>query len=163
MNTFNLRSNALKGLRKAMNDFEITGFDELQEDLKKAINYYPDKAKETLEKEGRRFKAEVKKVALSSTKKHNGNLTKGFRVSKAQGFRENMEVNFMAENKKNPHWHLIENGHDVYAGGKNGNESKKVGYIAGKHIVERVTVKYRAEFPKRLETMRDEILKEAGF
>lgn len=85
-----------------MNDFEIAGFDELQEDLKKAINYYPDKAKETLEKEGRRFKAEVKKVALSSTKKHNGNLTKGFRVSKAQGFRDNMEVNFMAENKKNP-------------------------------------------------------------
>lgn len=55
------------------------------------------------------------------------------------------------------------NGHDVYAGGKNGNSSKKVGYVPGKHIVERVTVKYRAEFPKRLETMRDEILKEAGF
>ena len=146
-----------------MNDFEIAGFDELQEDLKKAINYYPDKAKETLGKEGRRFNAGVNEVALASTKKHNGNLTKGFRVSKAQGFRDNMEVNFMAENKKNPHWHLIENGHDVYAGGKNGNSSKKVGYVPGKHIVERVNVTYRAAFQNRLETLRAEILKAAGF
>ena len=39
-----------------MDDFTISGFGEISEDLKKAIDYYPNKAEETLEKEGRKFK-----------------------------------------------------------------------------------------------------------
>lgn len=143
-----------------MDDFIISGFEELQSDIKKAISYYPNKAEKTLEGEGRKFKKLAKENTNKMVKTRTGNLTKGYRTTKATGFRENMEVNFMAENKKNPHFHLIENGHDVYAGKK--GKAVKVGYKSGYHMIQRTKEEYKEILPKSLEKMRDEILKEAG-
>lgn len=145
-----------------MSDFEISGFSELQEDLKKAIKIYPDKAIETLEAEGRSFKKTAKANTKKMVKEHTGNLTRGFRTTKAQGYRENMEVYFCAENKKNPHFHLVEHGHDLYVGGQGKKPIKKIGYVQGKHMLEKTIVEYRNVLPGRLEKMRDEILKGAG-
>lgn len=143
---------------------ELSGLTELQDDLKKAIDLYPDKAEATLQRQGRLFSNRVKVITEKVTKKHRGNITKGFKVTKVTGFRENMECHFMAEGrgKKNPHFHLVDQGHDVYAGGKAGHESVKVGHVAGKHMVQKAYVEYKEEIPKAMERMRDSILKEAG-
>ncbi|RGG63424.1 hypothetical protein DWW96_10805 [Eubacterium sp. AF17-7] len=143
-----------------MDDFTIAGFGEISEDLKKAIDYYPNKAEKTLEKEGRKFKKLAKENTNKLVRVRTGNLTSGYRVSKAIGYRENMEVNFMAENKGNAHFHLIEHGHDVYAGEK--GKAVKVGYKSGYHMIQRTKDEYKERLPQSLEEMRDEILREAG-
>ncbi len=145
-----------------MNDFTIAGFDELQDDLLRAVKLYPDKAMETLEHEGREFKKRVREITRSVTKEYTGNITKGFRISKAKGFGTEMYVEFSAEGKKNPHFHLVENGHDAYAGGRKGYKGKKVGFVPGKHMVKKATLEYREKLPEALEKMRDEILREVG-
>ena len=143
-----------------MDSFTLSGFGELDEDLKKAIDYYPNKAEETLEKEGRKFKKLAKENTNKLVRVRTGNLTSGYRTTKAVGYRENMEVNFLAERKSNPHFHLIEHGHDVYAGEK--GKAVKVGYKSGYHMIQRTKEEYKEILPKSLEAMRDEILKEAG-
>ena len=146
-----------------MDSFTLKGFDELQDDLKKAIDLYPQKAEEALQKNGEEFKKRVKNITLRVTTKHTGNITKGFKVTKVTGFRENMECHFMAEGKgkKNPHFHLVENGHDVYAGGKGGKIASKVGYVPGKHMVRQAAEEYQQELPVQLEQVLDDILKGA--
>lgn len=146
-----------------MDNFTIRGFDELQDDMKKAINLYPQKAEEALIKQGQEFKKRVIKITNQVTKKYKGNITKGFKVTEVYGFRENMECHFMAEGrgKKNPHFHLVENGHDVYAGGKGGRTATKVGYVPGKHMVRQASKEYQEELPKQLEQVLDDILKGA--
>lgn len=146
-----------------MTSFELSGFEELQEDLKKAIDLYPDKAEEVLQKQGKEFSKQVRRITLDVTKRYKGNITKGFKVTKVTGYRENMECHFMAEGrgKKNPHFHLVENGHDVYAGGKGGHESQKVGYVPGKHMVQKAAMEYQEKLPLVMEEMRDSILKGA--
>lgn len=146
-----------------MDSFTLKGFDELQDDLKKAIDFYPQKAEEALQKNGEEFKKRVKNITLRVTTKHTGNITKGFKVTKVTGFRENMECHFMAEGKgkKNPHFHLVENGHDVYAGGKGGKIASKVGYVPGKHMVRQAAEEYQQELPVQLEQVLDDILKGA--
>lgn len=145
-----------------MNDFILSGFDELQEDLKKAIDYYPDMAEKELEKQGKKFKKQAKENTLQVTKKRTGNLTSGYRTTKALGYRGNIEVHFMAESKKNPHFHLVEHGHVLYAGGKNKHASVESGFVPGKHMIQKTALEYQEQLPKAMEAMRDKILKEAG-
>ena len=68
-----------------MDDFIISGFGEISEDLKKAIDYYPNKAEKTLEKEGRKFKKLAKEnniayVAEGSNMSDNGDYRPGLKV-----------------------------------------------------------------------------------
>ena len=63
-----------------MDDFIISGFGEISEDLKKAIDYYPNKAEKTLEKEGRKFKKLAKENTNKLVRVRTGNLTSGYRV-----------------------------------------------------------------------------------
>lgn len=145
-----------------MNNFTLSGFEELQDDLKKAIDYYPDMAEKELEKQGRKFKKQAKENTLQATKKRTGNLTAGYRTTKALGYRGDIEVHFMAENRKNPHFHLVEHGHVLHAGGKNGHTSVESGFVPGKHMIQKTVLEYQEQLPKALKTMRDKILKEAG-
>lgn len=52
------------------------------------------------------------------------------------------------------HFHLIENGHNLVRGGR------IVGFVPGKHIMEKTRNEYENIVPQRFEEMIDEILKE---
>ena len=52
------------------------------------------------------------------------------------------------------HFHLIENGHNLVRGGR------IVGFVPGKHIMEKTRNEYENIVPQRFEEMVDEILKE---
>ena len=52
----------------------LTGLDELQEDLRKAMKRYPDKSIEVMEQTGKKFKSRVQQITREATYTHSGNL-----------------------------------------------------------------------------------------
>lgn len=135
-------------------DLTISGMDELTESLKKAVQIYPDCAEQMLEEQMKVFRLKVKERYWQVVKaKRTGKLTRGFRVSKVRGFRENMEIDFMAESKANPHFHLLENGHRLVK--RNGEQ---YGRIDGYHVVEKTRSDFGIVMVLATKQMVDDIL-----
>lgn len=134
-----------------MNDFEITGLDELQEDFKKALKAYPDKAYDTLEDTGKQFKKRVVQITREAVDQHTGKLIKGFKLDKMQGYGSNMQKNFRGTA---PHFHLIENGHDQAT-----KDGQTIGFVPGRLIVDQARKEYSVKMPQIMSKMCDEILK----
>lgn len=149
-------------------DFDAKTFDDLREELNQAIKKFPDYAEKELKKEGNEFKKAVKKEALAATDKHSGNLTKGFTLGPIKNEGGIIIEEFMAEGKKNPHWHLIENGHEVIIPfTRNGKKLKAggkcVGFVPGRRIVSAVLKNWGGKHEQRvknvLERLKDDIEK----
>lgn len=149
-------------------DISLDGVDELVADLERAVKLHPDAAEKGLRRSAFRFKAFLAKIVKSKVKEHTGNLTKGFWVSPVKGFRMDMEVDFSAETKKkNPHFHLIENGHDIILplrrnGVKRKRGGEKVGYKPGIKVLPGARKSFEPKLEEDLAKVRDQILKEAG-
>lgn len=126
---------------------------------------YPDLAEDCLKKEGNDFRKAMKKEALSATDKHTGNLTRGFRLGPIQNIKGIIMQDFMAEGKKNPHWHLIENGHELVTpykrnGKKLKNGGKTIGFVPGRQIVPAVVKAWQPEHEKRLKNILSKLQEE---
>lgn len=151
-----------------MGEFSLEGMEELVEDFKKAIDLHPDAAEKGLRRSVFHFKRYVAKIVKTKVKEHTGNLTKGFWVSPVRGFRSDMEVDFSAETKKkNPHFHLIENGHDIVLpfkknGIKLSRGGETVGFKPGIKVLPGARKSFEPKLAEDLEKVRDKILKEAG-
>jgi hypothetical protein len=151
----------------ANTDFSIKGLKEIEDDMKKVVEAYPIDCQATLIEQGKAFK----KFAASEYKgeaRTAKNLTKGFTVSPPEGAGVDMYVSFSAESgKKNPHWHLIENGHEIVmpfwkskrkrirnrAGGENR------GFVPGAHAMPKIREKYFPVFIAAAEELIDRLLK----
>ena len=138
-------------------DFEIDGLEELEEDLKKAIKKAPAQAEETLLKLAKDFKKTAKKKAEAELKPHE---RKGDQQKKAikrkWGHKlvdDNVGATALVWNSAR-HFHLIENGHNLVKG------DRIIGFVAGKHIIERTKNEYEDIVPQRFQQMIDDILKE---
>ena len=59
-----------------------------------------------------------------------------------------------------PHFHLVERGHQLVRGGKLGEGGKVVGFVPGKHMMEKTKNEYEEIVPEKLEKILDDILKE---
>lgn len=151
-----------------MDGLEFKGVDELEQTLRDAAEKYPDIAEDVLKKEQKDFKKRMEKETWSAVEKHTGNLVKGFRFSKIEMVRGDMETNFMAEGgKKNPHFHLINNGHEMVTPvSKNGKKvkggGKTVGFVPGRRIKEPVIEQWKSEHKERSERMLEKICQEAN-
>lgn len=145
--------------------FNLDGFDELQSSLKKSIKTYPDLAERRLNTVSNRFKKEVIEDTKSVTTKHTGSLIKGMKLDKMRGFGSNIERDFRGTS---PHFHLIENGHEiVLPKTRNGkalkNGGRNVGWVAGKHIVKKKRKAYGDYvMPFEMKKLLDDITKESG-
>ena len=138
-------------------NFEIDGLEELEEDLKRAIQKAPAQAEETLSKLAKDFKKTAKKKAEAELKPHE---RKGDQQKKAikrkWGHKlvdDNVGATALVWNSAR-HFHLIENGHNLVKGGR------IIGFVAGKHIIERTKNEYEDIVPQRFQQMIDDILKE---
>lgn len=136
-----------------MNLFELdlSGLKELEEDISKVIKMYPDKADARLEKIGRNFKKSVKKITPDSGIAHKYKLKKGYQSSKAKGFGEETRVEITT---KSPHFHLVENGHELV------KRNKKIGWVEGVHMMEKTRKEYEQVIPTEAGEMIDELLKD---
>lgn len=140
-------------------EFQIEGLEELERDLTEAIKKAPAQAEETLVKLGKEFKKDAKKKAerelkhVQRDKEH-----EKYAIKRKWGHKlvdDNLGATALVWNSA-PHFHLVENGHQLVRGGK------VVGFVQGKHIMEKTKNEYQDIVPERFEQMVDEILKESG-
>jgi len=138
-------------------EFEIDGLEELERDLTKAIRKCPEQAKETLKDLSKDFKKSAKKRANSELKSHTREGNDKKKAIKAKwGSRivdENAGMAALIWNSAR-HFHLVENGHNMV--NKNG---QTVGFVPGKHIMEKTRNDYKDTVPDRFQEMVDDILK----
>lgn len=137
-------------------EFEFEGLEELEKDLTKAIKACPTKAEDTLKDIAKDFKKSAKKRANSELKPHErtgGDKNKA--IKRKWGHKlvdENMGATALVYNSAR-HYHLIENGHNLVKGGQ------IIGFVPGKHIMEKTRNEYENIVPQRFEQMVDDILK----
>ncbi len=140
-------------------EFDIEGLEELERDLTKAIKRCPEQAKGTLNQLGREFKNSAKKKANSELKAHKreGKMKKKAIRSKwgTKVVDEGAGMTALVWNSAR-HFHLVENGHQLVRGGR------VVGFVPGKHIMEKTRNDYKDIVPQRFEQMVDDILEEGG-
>lgn len=144
---------------------KVFGLEELREDLEKAVRLCPVRAEQTLKKSGNRLKARVRKLAREEVKTDE-NLTKGFQVTGSKHIGEDIRVEFSAQGKKNPHWHLIEDGHDIVMPYKRNGVRRKDGgeergHVPGIKVIPKARKEQEGELEQALLAMVDDLLKEA--
>lgn len=139
-------------------EFEIDGLEELQNDLEKAIRKYPGKAGDTLKQLAKEFRASAKKKAnaeLKHTEREGDDKKKAIKAKWGmKTIDEGVGMTALVWNSAR-HFHLVENGHDLVRGGQ------VVGFVPGKHIMEKTRNEYSNIVPDRFQEMTDEILKES--
>lgn len=139
-------------------DFQIEGLEELERDLKKAIKKAPAQTEETLIELAKEFKSSAKKRANAELKPHEREgEQKKKAIKRKWGHKlvdDNLGATVLVWNSAR-HFHLIENGHNLVRGGR------VVGFVPGKHIMEKTRSEYKNIIPDRFEKMIDEILKES--
>lgn len=137
-------------------DFSINGLEELQRDLEKAIQNCPAQAEETLKGLSKEFKNSAKKKANAELKAHEregGDKKKAIQAKWGTKIvNDNVGMTALVWNSAR-HFHLVENGHDLVRGGR------VVGFVPGKHIMEKTRNDYKDIVPERFEQMADDILK----
>ena len=147
-------------------EFDERELEQLEKELTAAIKKCPVYAGETLKELAKDFKNSAKKRANSELKhtKREGD-DKKFAINKKWGHElidENLGMTALIWNNA-PHFHLVENGHNLVKGGKLGKGGRIIGFVPGKHIMERTRNEYKDIVYERFEKMVDDILKESGF
>lgn len=138
---------------------DVSGMDDLIESLEGLSRKYPDKAGDLLRKDGRSLRKEIVKKArdLTDTPRQS-KLSLGkigsYRVSQVKGYGVNQYVEITA---RSPHFHLVEHGHELVS-----HSGNHIGFVQGKHFLERATKEYEREMPDHVSKMVDELLKEEG-
>jgi Bacteriophage protein of unknown function (DUF646). len=139
-------------------DFKIEGLEELERDLIKAVNRCPVQAKDTLKSIAKDFKKSAKNRANTELKQHDRNEYQKKKAIKEKWgstvVDERLGMAALIYNSAR-HFHLIENGHNIVRGGR------VVGFVVGKHIMEKTRQEYNDIVPERFEKMVDDILKES--
>lgn len=139
--------------------FSFDGLEEFQHDLEKAIQKAPAQAEQTLLEVAKEFKASAKRKANSELKhvEREGD-DKKWAIKKRWGHKmvdDRLGATVLVWNSA-PHFHLVENGHNLVRGGQT------IGFVPGKHIMEKTRHEYEDIVPERFEKMVDDILKESG-
>ena len=140
-------------------EFELDGLEELERDLTAAVRAAPERAKETLGEISKDFKKSAKKRANSELKPHEREGSeKNKAIRRKWGSKvveEGIGATALVWNSAR-HFHLVENGHNLVRGGR------VVGFVAGKHIMEKTRNEHDSVVPERFEEMVDNILRERG-
>ena len=155
-------------------DIEFSGLDELVRDFEKCALSYPDETVKAVRKAANEFKKDVNEKMPSSYSFKNK-----WRVSREKGTSVS-EVGFEVQNKA-PHWHLVENGHELlvspsraaalergqaYHGQKRKSHKRPTdlehrGFVPGRHYCADTRDEWKSgEFAKHMRIHIDKLLKE---
>lgn len=140
-------------------EFSIEGLEELERDLRKAVEIAPVQVEETLVKIAKEFKASAKKKAESDLKHVDRDSgSEKYAIGRKWGHKlvgDRLGAAALVWNSA-PHFHLVEDGHQLVRGGR------VIGFVPGKHIMEKTQNEYKDIVPERFEKMVDDILGECG-
>lgn len=153
-------------------DFEITfeKIEELQERLEEVRAAYPYKEEEILQKLGRKLKSSSQeKTPLGPNKygtdKHPIHIRNQYKLSRIQ---YDADGSYITLTNTSPLFHLLEKGHKMVVGGRTvvgkrgrrrgDREGTVVGFVPGKHMVERSMIELDQEMPPILEKWLDKVL-----
>lgn len=110
-------------------DFKTEGFEKFEKDYKKLLRNYPDRSKKVLRKYAREIRkdtAQNSPVYKGKAKnKKPGQLQKSWRALSPKEYK-NGSVLVSRVQSTAPHAHLIEQGHEIYRGGKTRVRGKKL-------------------------------------
>lgn len=136
-------------------DLKIEGIKELEEDIRKAVERCPEGLKKELNIIANDFRKSARK-RTPDYKHHKGDPK--LKLKRRYG-----KWSFAKEDKTGitiyndaPHFHLVELGHNLVRG-KNGHI---IGFVPGKHMMEKTKKEYEDIAPERFEKTIDNILKE---
>ena len=140
-------------------EFSIDGLEEFQHALEKTIQKAPAQAEQTLLEVAKEFKASAKRKANSELKhvEREGD-DKKWAIKRRWGHKmvdDRLGATVLVWNSA-PHFHLVENGHNLVGGGN------VIGFVPGKHIMEKTRHEYEDIVPERFEKMIEDVLKESG-
>ena len=133
-------------------EFNIEGLDELESDLRFAMEEYPKEMRTGLRKIANDFKKSCKDRTPDG-KNHKGDASK--KLHKKFGVRTRVEGDTTLALVYNSarHFHLVENGHNVVRNGM------VVGWAPGKNMMKDTRDEYRDIVPERFEKLCDEVLR----
>lgn len=148
---------------------DIEGTEELIKALQKAERKFPASAEAILKKEARAAVKDIKKRIGKEAKGHGkkpGTLKKSFQTGKVIK-RGNTYTDAVTTTA--PHYHLYEEGHELYAHNRKNKKGKgkpgtgqKIGSVKGRKTVARYMAQRSEDSEKIGERLLDEILKDAG-
>lgn len=127
----------------------VQGVTELAADLETFFKALPDAEDEALRKGALKFKNETRKKVRGKVKSDK-RLTSGFYTKELRGSGTlDAVAYFYAEtHPDNPHWHLIEKGHDIVRPkiGRNGHPTKDpgaiLGHVEGIHVMKEMAAEF---------------------
>lgn len=117
--------------------FEFTGFDELNEALRKTENVYPQAVKRYMASAGNSFKKDVINNTKALTRTRSGKLSEGYQNKLATTYfgDKAVEAQISGGNKKAHHFHLVENGHEGYV--YRNKRLYYIGFVPGKYMMKK--------------------------
>lgn len=149
--------------------------DEFRQKLEKVVKVAPDIAERTIRACGAELRREcIRQVDATGVNEYTGNLKKGMKFQMdTRTWGANASGKLRAETRKNPHLHLIENGHNVVPRGKTKHhhsdtkERQRSESTAGKgrtgyHMVENAKHIYEPKHSIYAQAAMERILKRAG-
>jgi len=134
-----------------MHSFEISGLNELKEDIEDLVSEYPDETDAQMKKWGAQWIKECNGRMPGSYKSGKKPVTKAWKRKYDQKLHVSAEVEIQ---NSSPKFHLIENGHAKWIGGKNTG-----GFVAGKHYAEKTRMEWIEKFPAVVAEFADKMLR----
>ncbi|NEZ47964.1 HK97 gp10 family phage protein [Clostridium niameyense] len=131
-------------------EFQFNGLDELMEEIKEAERKVPDISEKVLKK-GMNKVRKLSKEKHINGKKGKKHINSSYKILPVEY--ESGGLNVKMTNTC-PHFHLVERGHRLVT-----KSGKEIGFVQGKHMVERSMEEMGEEFPKMLEKEIKKILK----
>ena len=138
----------------------LKGMDELIESVDVLIQKYPDRMGDFLRDqamEARKGVAKEAKAAVDVDMSERYSLGRpgNYAVSQIKGYGTQQYVEVSA---KSPHFHLIENGHELAS-----HNGRSIGWVPGYKIMDAETKRRKVTFPAEFGKMAAKLLEEEGF
>ena len=133
-------------------EFTIEGADELEKDMREALKKYPETMKTGLRDIAKDFRKSVR-AKTPDGNNHKGDASTKLRRKFGIRMLEDGAATVALVYNSGRHFHLVENGHNLVRGGK------VIGFVPGKHMMEKTQNEYESIYPDRLKKLTDEVLR----
>lgn len=136
----------------ARDGIDLSELDEYADWVTKMSRNWPKKVKKTMQKSGTELKRRtLRQIRLVNLRTITGNYKAGIQRGK---FYQKNGAYYIRVYSNAPHAHLIEEGHDVIAGGR------KAGFAQGREVFAKAEAAYEEQFHRNCEDLLDEVIDE---